>query len=217
MAVILPCDPAMRPRAWLTGPMPAIPSPDALPVLRFADAAAFAAWLEAAHGGALGLWIATAKKGTGVASVTYPEALDVAICFGWIDGQRRAHDGTYFLQRFTPRRPRSPWSKINRDKAEALTAAGRMRPAGRAEMDRAKADGRWAAAYEGSRVATVPADLQVELDAHPPAAAYFDTLTSQNRYAILYRIGQAKKPETRARRIAKFMAMLRDGESIYPQ
>jgi uncharacterized protein YdeI (YjbR/CyaY-like superfamily) len=197
--------------------VPSIPSPDDLPVVRFADAGAFEAWLEAEHAAAAGLWIAIAKKGTGVASVTHQEALDIAICFGWIDGQRRAHDETCFLQRFTPRRRRSPWSKINREKVQALTAAGRMRPAGQAEVDRARADGRWAAAYAGQRSATVPADLQKELDADPEAAAFFATLSSQNRYALLYRLGDAKKPETRARRLAKFVAMLRARETFYPQ
>jgi uncharacterized protein YdeI (YjbR/CyaY-like superfamily) len=197
--------------------MAAIPSPDALPVAAFADAAAFEAWLEAEHATAPGLWIAMAKKGTGVASIAHPEAIDVALCFGWIDGQRRAHDDVHFLQRFTPRRARSPWSKINREKVETLTAAGRMRPAGQAEVDRAKADGRWDAAYAGSRTATVPEDLQAALDADPEAAAFFATLSSQNRYAILYRLGSAKRPETRARRLTMFMDMLRARETIHPQ
>src|ERR687887_445679 len=129
-----------------------------------------------------------AKKASGIPSVAYPEVLDTALCFGWIDGRRNALDDTYFLQRFTPRRARSRWSRINREKAEALIAAGRMRPAGLAEVERAKADGRWDAAYEAQSTATVPDDLQRELDQNPGAQAFFDTLDSRNRYAILYRL-----------------------------
>jgi uncharacterized protein YdeI (YjbR/CyaY-like superfamily) len=162
------------------------------------------------------VWIKVAKKGSGIASVDTAQALDVAICFGWIDSRREALDGDYFLQRYTPRRPRGRWSRINREKAERLIAEGRMRPAGLAEVERAKADGRWDAAYAGQRVATVPDDLQRELDARPAAKAFFDTLNSQNRYAILYRLQYAKKPETRARRLAKFVAMLEAGETIHP-
>jgi uncharacterized protein YdeI (YjbR/CyaY-like superfamily) len=190
--------------------------PDDLPVLPFADAAAFEAWLDAEHASARGLWVKIAKKGTGVPSVTAAEAVDVVLCFGWIDGQRRALDGTHFLQRYTPRRARSPWSKINRDKVEALIAAGHMRPAGHAEIERAKADGRWDAAYAGQRAAAVPEDLQRALDADAAAAACFAGLDSRNRYAILYRIGQAKRPETRARRIATFVTMCREGRKIHP-
>ncbi|HMJ32945.1 MAG TPA: YdeI/OmpD-associated family protein [Baekduia sp.] len=190
--------------------------PDDLPVLRFADTAAFEAWMEAEHGSARGLWLMIAKKGTGVASVTAAEALDVVLCCGWIDGQRRALDETHFLQRYTPRRRRSPWSKINRDKVEALIAAGRMRPAGHAEIERAKADGRWDAAYAGQRVAVVPDDLQRALDADAPAAAFFATLDSRNRYAILYRVNEAKRSETRVRRIATFVAMCREGRKVHP-
>jgi uncharacterized protein YdeI (YjbR/CyaY-like superfamily) len=192
-------------------------SPDTLPVLTFAGHEEFEAWLDLEHTQADGLWIAMAKKNSGIPSIAWPEAVEVALCFGWIDGQRRSHDETYFLQRFTPRRARSPWSKINRDKAESLIAAGRMRPAGQDEIDRAQNDGRWDAAYESARTITVPDDLQSELDADPDAAAFFQTLSSQNRYSILYRINEAKKPETRARRIAKFVAMLQQNETIYPQ
>jgi uncharacterized protein YdeI (YjbR/CyaY-like superfamily) len=156
-----------------------------------------------------------AKKGSGIPTVAYPEVLDTALCFGWIDGQRKALDDRYFLQRFTPRRARSRWSQINRDKVAALTKAGRMRPAGLAEVERAKADGRWDAAYAGVRTMEVPDDLQRELDARPDAAAFFATLNSQNRYSILYRLHDAKRPETRARRLAKFVAMLEAGETIY--
>ena len=185
------------------------------PTLSFASAAAWEAWLEEHHGEPDGIWIKIAKKGSGIAGVRYPEVLESALCFGWIDGRREALDDRYFLQRFTPRRARSRWSQINRDKAEALIAAGRMRPAGLAEVERAKADGRWAAAYGGQRAMRVPEDLQRELDARPEAAAFFAQLSSQNRYAILYRLHDAKRPETRARRLAQFVAMLEAGETIY--
>jgi uncharacterized protein YdeI (YjbR/CyaY-like superfamily) len=141
--------------------------------------------------------------------------LDTALCFGWIDGQRKALDEKHFLQRFTPRRARSKWSEINRGKVEALSKAGRMRSSGLAEIERAKADGRWDAAYAGQAAMTVPEDLQAELDARPQAAAFFATLSSQNRYAILFRLHDAKRPETRARRVAKFVAMLEAGETLH--
>jgi uncharacterized protein YdeI (YjbR/CyaY-like superfamily) len=157
-----------------------------------------------------------AKKAAGIDSVRYPEVLESALCFGWIDGRREALDDRHFLQRFTPRRSRSRWSRINREKAERLIADGMMRPAGHAEVERARADGRWAAAYEGQKRSTVPDDLQRELDARPKAKAFFGELRSQNRYAILYRLHDAKKPETRARRLEKFVAMLEAGERIYP-
>jgi uncharacterized protein YdeI (YjbR/CyaY-like superfamily) len=197
--------------------MSAIPSPDGLLVVAFADGEAFEQWLDREHSEADGLWIAMAKKKSGIPSIAWPEAVEVALCFGWIDGQRRSHDETYFIQRFTPRRARSPWSKINRGKAEALIESGRMRAAGQTEIDRAKSDGRWDAAYASSSTMSVPPDLQAELDADADAAAFFETLSSQNRYSILYRIGEAKKAETRARRIAKFMTMLRNGETVHPQ
>jgi uncharacterized protein YdeI (YjbR/CyaY-like superfamily) len=195
----------------------AIDSPDGLAVHTFSKESTFETWLKREHAKADGIWIAIAKKGSDVKSITAAEALDVALCFGWIDGQRRAHDENHFLQRYTPRRARSPWSEINQEKVRVLIEAGRMQPAGQNEIDRAKADGRWAAAYKGSRAIEVPKDLQVELDADPKATAFFKTLSSQNRYSILYRIGEAKKPETRARRIAKFMEMLRNGETTHPQ
>ena len=188
---------------------------DGLPTLPFASAAAWEAWLEDHHAESKGVWIKMAKMDAGIESVRYPEVLDSALCFGWIDGRRDALDERYFLQRFTPRRPRSRWSRINRDKAERLIAEGRMRPAGLAEVEQARADGRWEAAYEGQRSITVPEDLQRELDARPDARAFFAGLTSQNRYAILYRLQDAKRPETRARRLAQFVAMLEAGETIY--
>lgn len=188
---------------------------DDLPVMLFADAAALEAWLEDHHGQPGGIWLRIAKKGAPEPSVTYAEAVELGLCFGWIDGQRRALDATHFLQRFTPRRPRGRWSKINREKAEALLAAGRVRPAGLAEIEAAKADGRWAAAYEGQRSAKVPDDLRRALDGSPAAAEFFAGLDSANRYAILYRLGEAKKPETRERRLRKFVAMLERGEKIH--
>jgi len=173
------------------------------------------AWLEEHHATSDGVWVKIAKKASGIPTVAYPEVLDTALCFGWIDGQRKALDGEWFLQRFTPRRARSRWSQVNRNKVAALTKAGRMRPAGLAEVERAKADGRWDAAYASVRTMEVPDDLQRELDARPDAAAFFATLNSQNRYSILYRLHDAKRPETRARRLAKFVAMLEAGETIY--
>jgi uncharacterized protein YdeI (YjbR/CyaY-like superfamily) len=189
---------------------------DGLAQIAFATDAEWERWLEDHHAEADGVWIKIAKKVAGIESVRYPEVLDTAICFGWIDGRREALDEQYFLQRFTRRQSRSRWSRINRDKAERLIAEGRMRPAGLAEVERAKADGRWAAAYEGQRSAAVPDDLQRELDARPEAKAFFASLSSQNRYAIVYRLQDAKRPETRARRLAKFVAMLEAGEKIHP-
>jgi uncharacterized protein YdeI (YjbR/CyaY-like superfamily) len=190
-------------------------SDDGLPKIPFASSAEWERWLEDNHALSEGLWIKMAKKDAGIDSVRYPEVLDGALCFGWIDGRRHALDERYFLQRFTPRRTRSRWSQINREKAERLIADGRMRAAGHAEVKRAKADGRWDAAYAGQRSITVPDDLRRELDANPRAAAFFAELSSQNRYAILYRLHDARKPETRARRLAKFVAMLDAGETIH--
>jgi uncharacterized protein YdeI (YjbR/CyaY-like superfamily) len=188
---------------------------DGLPKIPFASTAEWEQWLEDNHTSSEGVWIKMAKKGAEIESVRYPEVLECALCFGWIDARREALDERYFLQRFTPRRQRSRWSRINRDKAEQLMADGRMRPAGLAEVERAKADGRWKAAYEGQKRSTVPEDLQRELDARPKAKAFFAELSSQNRYAIIYRLHDAKKPETRARRLAKFVAMLEAGETIH--
>ncbi len=189
---------------------------DGLPIILFRCAADWERWLEDNHAVSDGVWIRMAKKGSGIDSVRYPEVLDTALCFGWIDGRREALDELHFLQRFTPRRARSRWSRINRDKVQRLTADGRMRPAGLSEVQRAQADGRWDAAYEGQRAIVVPDDLQRELDARPAAQAFFAGLSSQNRYAILYRLQDAKRPETRARRLAKFVAMLEAGETIHP-
>jgi uncharacterized protein YdeI (YjbR/CyaY-like superfamily) len=189
---------------------------DGLPTIAFASAAEWEAWLEANHAASAGVWIKMAKKDSGIESVRYPEVLESALCFGWIDGRREALDEQYFLQRYTPRRARSRWSRINREKAQLLIEDGTMRPSGLAEVERAKADGRWAAAYAGQKSITVPDDLQRELDARPEAKAFFAGLSSQNRYAILYRLQDAKKPETRARRLAQFVAMLEAGETIHP-
>ena len=175
---------------------------DGLPTILFASAADWEQWLEDNHAASDGVWIKMAKTGTGIDSVRYPEVLDPALCFGWVDGRRQGLDERYFLQRFTPRRARSKWSRINREKAERLIADGRMRAAGLREVERARADGRWDAAYDGQKTIAVPDDLRRELDARPDAEAFFARLSSQNRYAILYRLQDAKRPETRARRLA---------------
>jgi uncharacterized protein YdeI (YjbR/CyaY-like superfamily) len=186
------------------------------PVLPFESAAAWEEWLAREHGSQNGVWVKMAKKATGIPTVTHPEALEVALCYGWIDGQRKTVDEQWFIQRFTPRRARSNWSKVNRDKVERLIAEGRMRPGGQAEIERAKADGRWDAAYDPPSAATVPDDLQRALDAAPAAASFFATLNSRNRFAVLYRIQDAKRPETRARRIETLVAMLAEGKKPYP-
>jgi uncharacterized protein YdeI (YjbR/CyaY-like superfamily) len=183
--------------------------------LLFASQAEFEAWMEANHATVDGLWMKIAKKGTGQSTCSAPEALDVALCFGWIDGQRKALDESYFLQKYTPRRARSRWSQINVGKCEELIAAGRMRPAGHAEIERAKADGRWDAAYAGSKSMEVPPDLQSALDADPAAAEHFAALNAQNRYAILYRLHDAKRPETRERRLKQFVEMLASGGKLH--
>ena len=189
-----------------------------LAAIAVTGAAAWRKWLARHHDGSPGVWVVLAKKGTTrPTSLTYAEALDEALCHGWIDGQVRRRDDATYKQRFTPRRPRSPWSANNVDNIARLVAAGRMHPAGLAAVERAKADGRWEAAYSGQAGMPVPADLTAALAAQPQAAAMFDILTSQNRYAILYRIESAKRAETRARRIEQFVAMLARGETIHPQ
>lgn len=188
---------------------------DDLPIHLFATPADLEAWLEENHADSAGLWLKIAKKGSGVESVSYVQALELALCFGWIDSQKRGFDERFFLQRFTPRRPRGKWSLINREKAEALIAVGAMRPTGLAEVEAAKADGRWEAAYAGQRTAEVPEDLQHELERNTAAREFFAKLDSANRYAILYRLQEAKKPETRERRLRKFIAMLERGEKIH--
>jgi uncharacterized protein YdeI (YjbR/CyaY-like superfamily) len=186
-----------------------------LPRLECASGAELEAWLEREWASSAGIWLRFSKKGSGVPSVSYDEALEAALCFGWIDGQGAPLDEHFWLVRFTPRGRRSKWSQRNRDLADALIAADRMRPAGAAEIERAKADGRWDAAYPGMRTATVPEDLRAALDANPAAAAFFEGLDRANRYAILYRVHEAKRPATRAARIERFVAMLAAGERIH--
>jgi uncharacterized protein YdeI (YjbR/CyaY-like superfamily) len=186
-----------------------------LPVVAFPSRAEWEAWLSEAHESSPGVWLKFAKKASGIESVYYPEALEVALSYGWIDGQTAKVDDDYYLQRFTPRTKRSKWSKINCEKAEQLIADGAMQPAGLRAVEAARADGRWDAAYDSPKTATVPEDLQRELDRNERARAFFATLDSQNRYAILYRIQDCKGPETRARRIAQFVAMLEAGEKVH--
>jgi uncharacterized protein YdeI (YjbR/CyaY-like superfamily) len=176
----------------------------------------WAAWLKRHHAKSAGMWLRIAKKGAGASSISYAEALELALCYGWIDALSRSDGPTHWLKRFTPRSARSIWSKVNRDKALALVAAGRMQPAGLKEMERARADGRWEAAYDPSSTATVPPDLQAAFDANPGAAKFFAGLDSKNRYAVLFRLQTAKRAETRARRIETFVAMLGRGEKLHP-
>jgi uncharacterized protein YdeI (YjbR/CyaY-like superfamily) len=190
--------------------------PDPLPVMSFESTDAWDAWLAAHHADSPGLWLKIAKKGAAGRTVSYSDALDVALCHGWIDGQKGRFDDEYWLQRFTPRKPGSKWSKINTERASALIASGRMRPAGLREVEAAQADGRWEQAYESQSRVTVPEDLARALAANERARAFFATLDSANRYAILYRIGTAKKPETRAKRIDTFVTMLSEHKKIHP-
>lgn len=190
-------------------------SRDDLPVIPFPSQAAWEEWLEAHHDGSPGLWIKFAKKASGIETMVYAEAVETALCFGWIDGQAARFDDDWYLQRFTPRRPRSKWSLINVGKAEALIASGAMHPAGLREVERAKEDGRWEAAYPSPSRIEVPEDLRAALAANPAAQEFFDTLDANNRYAILYRIHDAKRSDTRARRIEKFVGMLARGEKIH--
>lgn len=186
------------------------------PVVRAATQHDWARWLAEHHADSPGVWLQMAKKGASTTTVTYAEALEEALRYGWIDGQARRIDDEFYVQRFTPRTKRSIWSKVNRAKAEALIAAGRMEPTGLAAVEAARADGRWDAAYEPASRATVPPDLQAALDGNARAKRFFATLSSQNRYAILFRIQTAKRAETRARRIAEFVAMLARGETLHP-
>ena len=188
---------------------------DGKPVLAFASQDEWEAWLDAEHATSDGVWVKFAKKGSGVETVVYAEALEVALCYGWIDSQVMSLDERFYLQKFTPRRSRSKWSRINREKIEQLTNAGRMKPAGLEQVGLAKADGRWDAAYASPSTIEVPEDLQQALDANPKAAEFFATLSGSNRYAVLYQLEDAKKPETRARRLEKFMGMLERGEKVY--
>lgn len=188
--------------------------PTDLPILAFEDGEAWERWLLA-NADAKGLWLKIAKKEAGVVTVTYAEALDVALCHGWIDGQKRACDARCFLQRFTPRRAKSLWSKINIGHVERLTAAGRMRAGGQREIDAAKADGRWDAAYDGARSMETPPELAAALAKNRKAKAFFETLNSANRYAVCWRVQTAKKPETKAKRVEALVAMLARGEKLH--
>ncbi len=188
-----------------------------LPTLSFPDLDAFAAWMSDNHASSPGVWLELAKKGADGPSVSYGEAVEVALCWGWIDGQKRALDEHRWLQKFTPRGARSVWSKINRNKATALIASKKMRAPGLAEIERARRDGRWEAAYDSPSASTVPADLQAALDGNAQAGRAWDAIDAANRYSILWRVQTAKKPETRARRIAELVAMLGRGELLHPE
>jgi uncharacterized protein YdeI (YjbR/CyaY-like superfamily) len=185
------------------------------PILLFASADAWDVWLAEHHADSNGVWVKLAKKGSGIASIKHLDALDVALCHGWIDGQGSVYDDDFWLVRFSPRTARSRWSRVNQGKVAVLIKAGRMRPAGLAAIEAAKADGRWDAAHESQATSTVPDDLQQALDENPQAASVFATLNKGNRFAILLQVGAAKKPETRAARIAKFVAKLSDGETVF--
>ena len=185
-----------------------------LPTLPFESKKKFAEWLAKNHDKSAGLWLKIAKKDAGISTVTYAEALDVALCYGWIDGQKGSFDEQYFLQKFTPRRPKSIWSKINVEKVECLIASGEMKPAGLKAVEAAKQDGRWDAAYASQKNIVVPADFQSALEKNKKAKAFFETLTGSKRYSFLFRIETAKKAETREKRIHQFVAMLAKGETL---
>ena len=186
------------------------------PILAFGTAADLDSWLERNNAASSGIWLKIAKKDSGVESVSYAEALDVALCHGWIDGLKRGLDDASWLQRFTPRTTRSKWSRVNCEKAEALLRRGALRPAGLRQIELAKADGRWEAAYHGMRTAAVPDDLAAAIAATPAAAAFFENLDRRNRYAMIYRVNDAKRDETRRRRIEQFVGMLSEGRKLYP-
>ena len=188
---------------------------DGKPILQLASPQEWEAWLDAEHASSDGVWLKFAKKGSGVTTVVYSEALDIALCYGWIDSQVMTLDERFYLQKFTPRRSRSKWSKINVEKIEALTKAGRMRPAGLEQVELAKADGRWNAAYSSPANMTEPPDLKKALKGNAKAAEFYATLNKSNRFAIIYQLEDAKKPETRERRLAKFIGMLERGEKLY--
>ena len=196
-----------------SGPSGAKPE---LPVLAFESRKAWERWLAKEHARSDGVRVKLAKKGSGIASVSFAEALEVALCYGWIDSQGSRFDENYYLQRFTPRRARSKWSQINREKVTALIEGGKMKPAGLAQVERAKADGRWDAAYAPQSQATIPDDLARALEGNERAGEFFAGLDSQNRYAVLHRIQDAKRPETRARRIREYVAMLAEGRKLHP-
>jgi uncharacterized protein YdeI (YjbR/CyaY-like superfamily) len=188
---------------------------DGRPIVAFASLAEWETWLDAEHARSDGVWIKFAKKGSGVPTVLYPEAVEAALCYGWIDSQMKSLDERFYIQKFTPRRTKSKWSRVNREKIEELTKQGRMKPAGLAEVELAKADGRWEAAYASPANVEVPEDLQQALDGSPKAAEFWAVLNKSNRYAIVYQLEDAKKAETRARRLNRFMEMLERGEKLY--
>jgi uncharacterized protein YdeI (YjbR/CyaY-like superfamily) len=202
-------DPRPAPEVWME-------QKNGEPIVAFASTAEWEEWLAANHATSRALWVKIAKKGAGVTTTTYAETLDGALCYGWIDGQKGTYDERFFVQRFTPRGPRSKWSRINVEKVDRLIEQGRMRPPGLVQVERARADGRWDAAYDSASRATVPEDLQRALDGDPAAAAFFATLNSVNRYAITYRLQSSVKAETRARRLEQFVAMLREGKKLHP-
>ena len=187
-----------------------------IPILPFASKKQWVAWLAKHHNKSTRVWLKLAKKGSGIPSVTYDEAVEVALCYGWIDGQKKGFDDKYWLQKFTPRGPKSIWSKLNIEKAEKLIKSGEMKPEGLKAIEAAKQDGRRDAAYESQKNISVPEDFQAELDKNPKVKAFFAALNSANRYAILHRIHTAKKAETRAKRIRQFVDMLKRGEKLYP-
>ncbi len=189
---------------------------DGIPIIQFEQQTDWADWLDQYYATSSGVWLCLAKKASDIQSITYGEALEVALCYGWIDGQKRRYDDQAWLQKFTPRTAKSIWSKVNREKAQQLIDAGQMKPSGLEAVEAAKQDGRWDAAYDSPSSATVPSDFQVELDNHAKAQAFFATLDSHNRYAILHRIQTAKRAETRAKRIRQFIEMLEKHEKIYP-
>jgi len=202
--------------AGLSGKVAVGRAEPALRTASFNNQRAWERWLQAKHLSSPGIWLRLARKGSRRSSVTHAEALDSALCYGWIDGQIRSQSAETWLVKFTPRSPRSIWSKINRKKALALVRTGRMRAAGLAEIQRAKKDGRWGRAYDSPRTATVPPDFEAALARNPHAKAFFAALESRNRYAILWRLQTAKKAETRARRIVGFVSMLERGEKLHP-
>ncbi len=187
-----------------------------LPVLHFERREDWAGWLTKNHRSSLGVWLQLAKKGADLPSISYDEAVAEALCFGWIDGQKKTHSEQFWLQRFTRRSDKSLWSKINREKAMALIRTGKMKPAGLQEVERAKSDGRWDAAYDPASKAKVPSDFQSALDGNPRAKSFFGTLDSRNRYAVLFRIQTARKAETRAKKITRFVQMLERHEMVHP-
>jgi len=186
------------------------------PILSFRTTREWLAWLQKNHASSAGIWLKIGKKGSAAASVSYAQALEAALCYGWIDGQKKGHDESAWLQRFSPRGPRSVWSKVNREKARALIGAGQMKPPGLKVIEQAKANGQWDAAYDSQKGIEMPEDLRRELDRRPKARTFFEGLNSANRYAILFRLQTARKPATRLKRLAQLVEMLEKGERIHP-